>query len=394
MRLRAAAAVRGDDLALSGLDLKAGTLTAFGRDFAGAKVTGRRVQGDWKLDLTAAEVEGSATWVPPTPAAPNGRVLARFTRFTPPPPAASPDAAAEPPSTETSPAWPELDVTADSLRSGKRELGRLQLVAKPGRGEWRIERLVVENDSGRMDAQGAWRTGVKPEETRLDIALDVKDAGSFLARFGHPGAVQGAATKINGQLAWAGAPSDFDYPTLSGTFRMDTGTGRFMKVEPGIGKLLGVLSLQALPRRITLDFRDIFSEGFAFDRVTSNVRIANGVMTTDNFHLSGPSAQVNIAGSVDLASETQRLQVKVQPTLSAGVSAGAALLFLANPMVGAAVGAGSLLAQKVLKDPIEQIFSYEYAVTGSWSDPVVARGPISTASAAPEPAAPEPAAKP
>jgi uncharacterized protein YhdP len=160
-----------------------------------------------------------------------------------------------------------------------------------------------------------------------------------------------------------------------------------MKIEPGIGKLLGVLSLQALPRRISLDFRDIFSEGFAFDRVTSNVRIANGVMNTDDFHLSGPSAQVNIAGSVDLASETQRLQVKVQPTLSAGVSAGAALVFLANPLVGAAVGAGSLLAQKVLKDPIEQMFSYQYAVTGSWSDPVVARGPMATASAAPEPVA-------
>ena len=61
------------------------------------------------------------------------------------------------------------------------------------------------------------------------------------------------------------------------------------------------------------------------------------------------------------------------------MSAGAALLFLANPMIGAAVGAGSLLAQKVLKDPIEQMFSYEYTVTGSWSDPVVTRGAAATA---------------
>ena len=64
--------------------------------------------------------------------------------------------------------------------------------------------------------------------------------------------------------------------------------------------------------------------------------------------------------------------MRVQPTLSAGVSAGAALLFLANPIIGAAVGAGSLLAQKVLRDPIEKMFSYEYTVTGSWSDPIVA----------------------
>jgi uncharacterized protein YhdP len=32
-----------------------------------------------------------------------------------------------------------------------------------------------------------------------------------------------------------------------------------------------------------------------------------------------------------------------------------------------------LLAQKVLQDPIEQMFSYEYTVSGSWTDPQVER---------------------
>ena len=76
--------------------------------------------------------------------------------------------------------------------------------------------------------------------------------------------------------------------------------------------------------------------------------------------------------------------MRVQPALSSGVSAGAALLFLANPLVGAAVGAGSLLAQKVLSDPIEQMFSYDYDVTGSWSDPVVTREGAASATALPE----------
>jgi uncharacterized protein YhdP len=165
------------------------------------------------------------------------------------------------------------------------------------------------------------------------------------------------------------------------------GPGRFSKIEPGIGKLLGVLSLQALPRRMTLDFRDIFSEGFTFDHVTGNVRIASGVMTTRDLKLVGPAAQVEIAGEADLARESQRLTVRVQPSLSGGVSAGAALLFFANPLVGAAVGAGSLLAQKMFKDPIEQMFSYEYVVTGSWSDPVVTRSGGAAASVAPGTAA-------
>jgi uncharacterized protein YhdP len=96
-------------------------------------------------------------------------------------------------------------------------------------------------------------------------------------------------------------------------------------------------------------------------------------MHTDDFRLVGPAAAVSIGGDVDLARETQQLKVRVRPSLSSGVSAGAAALFIANPLLGAAVGAGTLLAQKMLNNPFDQLFSYEYAVAGSWDDPVVTR---------------------
>ena len=244
---------------------------------------------------------------------------------------------------------------------------------------------MLASDDGRLEAEGAWRASSRPQQTKLDVGVDAKEAGGFLTRFGYAEAVQGAPTRIVGQLAWSGAPHEFDFPTLDGSFRIDVGPGRFTKIEPGPGKLLGVLSLQALPRRATLDFRDVFSEGFAFDQVSGDVRIASGVMSTTDLKLVGPAAKVDIAGEADLAKETQRLSVRVQPALSSSVSAGAALLFMANPLVGAAIGAGSLLAQAIMKDPIEQIFSYEYTVTGSWSDPVVTRsaGAAAKASVAP-----------
>jgi uncharacterized protein YhdP len=278
-----------------------------------------------------------------------------------------------------------MDIAADTFTSHDRDLGRVEVIAQPSDRDWQIEKLILANDSGRIDAKGAWRATGRAQQTRLDVALETTDTGAFLARFGYPDAVKGAPTKINGQLAWAGAPSEFDYPTLSGALKIGVGAGRFIKIEPGIGKLLGVLSLQALPRRITLDFQDVFSDGFAFDDVTGNVRVKDGVMSTDDLRLVGPAAKVDIAGDADLARETQRLSVKVQPALSSSVSAGAALLFLANPIIGAAVGAGSLLAQKVFKDPIEQMFSYQYMVTGSWSEPIVTRGATTTASASPPP---------
>jgi len=380
--------------ALAGIDLDVGALDAMGRRLTGIKVSARPAGEDWKLELRGNEVAGAATWSAPGADAPNGRVVARLTRLAMPGPGelhawrgaeVNPDAQDGTAGTR----WPGIDVIADSFSSrAGHEIGRLELVASPRGSEWRIDKLALINDAGRIDAEGAWRAAGRDEQTKLDVAVDVKETGAFLSRFGYPDALRNAPTKIEGQLAWSGPPHAFDYPTLAGAFHLQTGAGRFTKIEPGLGKLLGVLSLQALPRRVSLDFTDVFSEGFTFDSIDGDVRIQNGVMTTPGLRLSGPSARVVIAGDADLAHETQRLSVRVQPALSAGVSAGAALLFFANPVVGAAVGAGSLLAQKIMKDPIEQMFSYDYTVTGSWSDPVVTRGKVATALAPTQAVAP------
>jgi uncharacterized protein YhdP len=278
--------------------------------------------------------------------------------------------------------WPSVDIVADSFRLKEHDLGKLELTAQPNGSDWRIESLKLGSDDGTLTASGWWRGAGRAPTTQLDTDLDVRDSGKYLARFGMPDAVRGAPTHIHGSLEWSGSPQEFDYPSLNGKFTVETGRGQFVKLDPGLGKLLGVLSLQALKRRLAFDFQDIFGEGFAFDEITGDVRVQDGVMKSDNLKIVGPSARVTIAGEANIASETQKLQVRVQPTLSGTISAGAAALLLANPIVGVAVGAGTLLAQTAMKDPIEQMFSYEYAVSGSWSDPVVERSGRRPATAA------------
>jgi uncharacterized protein YhdP len=197
--------------------------------------------------------------------------------------------------------------------------------------------------------------------------MTVSDIGNALVRWALPGAVKGGTAKIEGQLSWAGSPTDFDYPTLGGQLAFDATKGQFVKLEPGIAKLLGILSLQSLPRRITLDFRDIFSDGFAFDSIVGAVKIDRGIATADNFRIAGPAARIAMTGEVDLARETQKLRVRVTPHLSEAASLAGALL--GGPVIGAA----AFLAQKILKDPIEKLATFEYAVTGSWSDPQVTK---------------------
>jgi len=378
----AAPSARG--LALNGIDVTAATLDALSRKLTRLHATGRRQGNDWRLTLDGAELAGTAVWRSVTPAQPNGRLVARLARLTTPPASDAAAASGATPPVAGADAlnrWPEVDIIADALTSKDRTLGKLELLAHPTGSDWQIQRLSLINEFGRIDAEGSWRNVASRSQTSLNVAVDVKEAGEFLGRLGWPNAVKNAPTKIDGQLSWEGAPSDFDYPSLTGSFKLRSGSGQFTKVDPGVGRLLGVLSLQALPRRISLDFRDVFSEGFAFDTITADVRMRNGVMHTDDFRLVGPAAAVNIAGDVDLALETQQLKVRVQPSLSTGVSGAAAALFIANPLIGAAVGAGTLLAQKMLNNPFDQLFSYEYAVTGAWDDPVVARTGAAAAAA-------------
>ncbi len=379
---------------LTAIDLEAGELVVFGRRIEQSKLSARRGAEGWRATIDSRPFAGTVAWTPAGERLASGRVTARFARLDLAAAEAvgarsSAGAQAPAPSGERANPWPELEVVAERYIGRAGDLGRMELSARPEGRDWRIGRLSLVNEAGRIDADGWWRAGGSAPQTKLDVAVDVKDAGAFLARMGLPGDVKAAPTKIEGQLAWPGAPDDFAYPVLSGTLRVNVGAGQFTRLEPGVGRLLGVLSLQALPRRITLDFRDVFSEGFAFDTIQGNVRIGSGIMHTDNLLLSGTAAKVHFSGDVDLERETQALTVRVQPalstTISAGAGAAAVALLAANPLVGAAVGAGALIAQKVMQDPIEQMFSYEYSVRGSWSEPLVermARRPLPLASEA------------
>ena len=260
---------------------------------------------------------------------------------------------------------PALDVVAEEFDLGARRFGRLELQASNEAGVWRVARLRTAGEGGTLEAKGEWRTAGGKPQTRFDFAFDAQDIGKSLDRFGYPGTMRGGSGKLTGKLAWQGSPAGFDYPSLNGELQLDVGKGQFLKLDPGAaGKLLGLISLQGLPRRITLDFKDVFSEGFAFDSIAGRFAVLQGVLRTERLQIDGPSARVVMRGEVDLQRETQRLFVKVQPELGGTAALGVAVV---NPVAGVA----TWVAHKVLQNPLNQIFGFDYLVTGSWDDPRV-----------------------
>lgn len=348
---------------ITGADVKLGQVEFLGRRFSDLAIAMSPQPGALQLAFAGGEIEGTASWRGEG----KGRLVARLKKLTLPPSETKPVVATSKPATGKPKELPALDVIVDNFQHAQKQLGRLEVNAIPQDRDWRIERLRLSNPDSTITAEGLWQGWQTQPRTQLNVRMDVTDIGRTLTRWGYPPGVRRGTAKIDGQLSWAGSPADFDYPTLGGQLAVEAASGQFVRLEPGLAKLLGILSLQALPRRISLDFRDVFSEGFAFDSISGAVKIDRGVASAENFRMQGPSARVAMSGDVDLARETQKLKVRVVPQISEGVAIAGALI--AGPVAGVA----AFLAQKLLRDPLEQLVAFEYNVTGSWSDPRVAK---------------------
>ena len=282
--------------------------------------------------------------------------------------------------------FPAFEFAIEDFKVEGQHIGRIELVGHPEGNNWRMRRLRITNPDGSLMGDGVWSVapviassdvipdfvgtalggiGSDGTQCKVNLQLQISDAGKILERSGYPGTVEKGSGKLMADLKWSGAPNKFNYTSLNGTLKLDTGKGRFLKMNPGAGKLLSVLSLQDLPKHVALGFTDVFSEGFQFDNISGNAAIRNGVLDTDDFKIYGSSAKATIKGYVDFIKETQDLRVKVLPTLGSSVSLIGA--FAISPVVGI----GSLIVNKVLGDPLDKLVSFEYNVSGTWSEPNV-----------------------
>lgn len=344
-------------------------------------LTGSREGNLWRAKVDAAELKGQLEYRQPGSGG-IGRVVARLARLQLAPSAAS---GVEKILDRQPESIPALDIVVDDLELNGKALGRVEIDAVNRFGstrEWRLNKFNITVPEASFTANGNWAAvdGAPPgapRRTTMNFRLDVGDSGEFLKRLGTPGAIRRGKGQIEGQVAWRGSPLALDTSSLDGSFKVGMESGQFLKAEPGLAKLLGVLSLQALPRRLALDFRDVFSEGFAFDFIRGDVRITDGVAFTNNLQMKGVNAAVLMEGRADTVRETQNLKVVVVPEINAGTAS------LVAAVINPAIGLGTFLAQAVLRRPLIEAATQEFQIDGDWADPRVTRVPRTPASAAP-----------
>lgn len=356
--------------------LQANAITADGRTLNQVSGGGLREGPTWRVNVDARELSGHVAYRQ-AEGTQLAHLYARLSRLNlPPASVADVEGLLEAPPINL----PSLDIVVEQLELRGKKLGRIEIEAlntEPPTGrrrtasEWQLSKLNITLPEANLRSTGRWLTsaeGGTQRKTEMNFQLEVNNAGALLTRLGTPDALRGSAGQLQGTVSWQGSPLALHYPSMSGQFQVQMGRGQFLKADAGVAKLLGVLSLQALPRRLLLDFRDVFYEGFAFDSVQGDVNIAQGIARTRNLQIKGVNALVKLEGSADIAQETQQLRVVILPALDAGTAS-----LLAGIAVNPVVGLTTFLAQLFLRNPLMRANTQEFLIDGSWTDPKVTK---------------------
>ncbi|SDG07405.1 TIGR02099 family protein [Onishia taeanensis] len=220
---------------------------------------------------------------------------------------------------------------------------------------------------GQVTARGEliWEAaGSDSSLTRSRLRLDGGDLGTALAALGQDVPIRNAETHVESQLAWPGAPWQFALVRSRGSLDVNLLDGRFLNLQSGSAKLIGLLNFDNLLRRLRLDFSDVTGQGTAFDRVNGSATLYGGILETHGpVQIDAPATQFSLEGQVDLARREldQRLAITVPVSQALPVAA----LVAGGPVIGGAV----FLAQRLFGRAIDRVTRIHYRVQGPWTDP-------------------------
>ena len=263
---------------------------------------------------------------------------------------------------------PPIDVRIARLRWGDASLGTLQLDLRPDELGLRLPSIRLLGE-GLVSAEGeaSWMRSESGGRSEVSMRVESLDSGILLEALDSQNRLEDAPMQAQLMLGWPGGFGDFKLAKALGFVDVEVGSGRLLDVEPGVGRVLGFLNLSALKRRLTMDFTDLYGQGFAFEEMRGRVRIAEGKATLDAFTIDGPASKVIVSGSSDLVNQSFEQSVVVEPRIGSSVALASAVA--GGPVVGAAV----YLVDRIAGNAIDRLGRYRYRVTGPWSNPDVSR---------------------
>ncbi|MEJ2257548.1 MAG: YhdP family protein, partial [Woeseiaceae bacterium] len=344
------------------VDLLVDNLFAFGQHLEGHRVQVDRSARDWLVQIEGESVVGSV-FVPYDFGSDRALVIDMERMWLPG------DETADKAPTATDPRnLPPIRLTAADFALGDRRLGSVEVDLARTTGGLETRTLKAQQPTFTVIGEGSWLADSSESlgsRTAVTATLDSTNTGETLRQLDFVEGVTGRSMSVKVDLSWGGGPRADFLAMLDGSVTVRLEDGQLEEVEPGAGRMVGLISFVALPRRLSLDFRDVFSKGFGYDSITGNFVIEDGVASTCDMSLEGPAADIGIVGQVDFDGE----QYEQGAVISANV--GNTL-----PLVGAVVGgppgaAAMLIFSQIFKKPLQEVGQVFYGISGPWQEPAI-----------------------
>lgn len=260
---------------------------------------------------------------------------------------------------------PGVRLSAGEFGFGNRQLGAVEAIVVPAERGLLLDSFTSRTGSYSTSLSGSWLQGPLGARTTIDARVESSDVQTALRELGLDPVVSGESAAIEAQVYFDSAPSGQWLDHLYGGASLFVEDGSLREVDPGAGRVVGLMSIAALPRRLALDFRDVFQDGFAFDEIRGDFRIVDGNAYTDNLLFSGPAAEIGVVGRTGLRDRDYRQQVVVS------AEPGKVLPTVGGLLGGAGVGAALLIFTRLFKEPLKGIGQASYCLSGTWESPTV-----------------------
>lgn len=335
-----------------------------GREFGATRISAVSVDGwDWVGTLIGDHVNGAISAKPRDDVPTYDFNFARFHLVEAPAFEGGEPPQAEPIEPSLRPGdYPIVSFYVNDFIVAEKQLGALKVVGMPKNNKWVIETFSLDKADIRTLGSGEW---VNNEEdgslTTITYHTEIDEAGGVLDDMQFNDLIRKGSGVFKGKLHWIGAPHEFDFARLNGNFDLQINDGELLQVESGAGRLIGLLNFNSILRRITLDFRDVFSQGFKFDRMQYTGVVAEGKAIMQEAFMLSPAAFVQMEGSIDLNREEIDMEIHASPELGGNLTL---LSAIANPAAGAVV----YIAQRIFKDQMRSTNFQSYRARGTWDE--------------------------
>lgn len=262
--------------------------------------------------------------------------------------------------------WPALQFACRECWIAGQNLGQITATLQPEKDKLTLSDGLIDTGKAKLTASGSWQENAEGVRTALKGRLTGGTLEQNADWFGIDTPLRAATFDVDYDLYWRGSPWAPHLASLSGILHTRIGKGDIVNAGTGqAGRLLRLISFDALLRKLQFDFSDTFGKGFYFDSIRSTAWIKDGVLHTDDLLVDGLEADIAMKGSIDLANRQIAMEAVIAPEISATV--GVATAFVVNPVIGAAVFAAS----KVLAPLWNKISLIRYQIHGSLDQPTI-----------------------